>query len=154
MEQHPTKKKCPECGSTKLEPETDLETPINNLTPFSTELEEKQETHKCKNCGYIGFPIPSKKDADLSSKDYEEVRICPKCNSTKVEIEKEIAAIGGGHSNPDTWHCKECEYTGIMPTILQKDKKEVEKTKIQDGNMLALLLLTLIIFLILTVLLQ
>lgn len=45
-----------------------------------------------------------------------EKRFCPNCGSTWVEPDTENraeTAFTGG--NPNMWHCRECDYTGIMP---------------------------------------
>jgi len=44
-------------------------------------------------------------------------RFCPNCGSTHVEPDTSngwaMATFGG---NPNQWQCRECDYTGFMPT--------------------------------------
>lgn len=45
-----------------------------------------------------------------------EKRFCPNCGSTHVEPDTTnqwATAVFGG--NPNTWRCRECNYSGLMP---------------------------------------
>lgn len=43
-------------------------------------------------------------------------RFCPNCGSTNVKPDDSNAAyIGEAGGNPNSWRCKNCEYTGLMP---------------------------------------
>ena len=46
-----------------------------------------------------------------------ETRFCPNCGSRKVEPDtRHTNVLGEMIFNPDKWYCRECDYTGLMPT--------------------------------------
>jgi len=57
-----------------------------------------------------------------------ENRFCPNCGSRKVEPDtRHTNVLGEMIFNPDKWYCRECDYTGLMPTeenLEDEEKKE------------------------------
>ena len=54
-----------------------------------------------------------------------EARFCPNCGSRKVEPDtRHTNVLGEMIFNPDKWYCRECDYTGLMPTDEETEEKE------------------------------
>jgi hypothetical protein len=54
-----------------------------------------------------------------------EEKFCPNCGSTHVEPDTSnrwaTATFGG---NPNEWYCRECEYSGLMPSVDPEEDSE------------------------------
>jgi len=54
-----------------------------------------------------------------------KTRFCPNCSSRKVEPDtRHTNVLGEMIFNPDKWYCRECDYTGLMPTDEEIEEKE------------------------------
>lgn len=56
-------------------------------------------------------------------------RFCPNCGSNRVEPDnRRTNILGEMIFNPDKWYCRECGYTGLMPS---KEETEEENNDIE-----------------------
>lgn len=63
-----------------------------------------------------------------------EERFCPNCGSNKVEPYQDHGKdFGALLFNLDEWKCRECDYTGIMPTRSEDGERELTfQPKLQE----------------------
>ncbi|HLC67935.1 MAG TPA: hypothetical protein VJI12_03575 [archaeon] len=56
------------------------------------------------------------------------VRICPRCNSPNVEMEKLAFALGDRK-----WRCKSCSFESVLfPEITVKNLNELKKLRVKE----------------------
>lgn len=75
-----------------------------------------------------------KRNAKKHAENTKEVLICPKCGSLRLErINNPGDIVMGEVSSKNTFECRDCNYTGLTPTIDRTDiesfRKELKNIK-------------------------